>query len=1250
MAEIINNRHLRFFLSSTFQDMEEERNHLIRNTFPKIREMALKYGATITELDLRWGITDDESRLGQVLQICLKEVENSIPFFIGMVGNRYGWTPDLNDINEESIENYPEVPAYIAQGMSITEMEMEYGALGREEDVNAIFFITDEEPTKDICGENYEKLLSLREKIINNGRYPVFTYKSPGDIGNVIEEYIQSILNYLFGESDNTPHEQETELQLRYCQAQAAQYIPISSQSDFLSDWLSSPSRASRILLVKGDKGSGKSALLSYWVQSLCGLNEEDILIIPTFVGHGNNHGSGVYIKTHILKTLKQYINEDESTNDSTNLENSKFDIDKEIENALKKTRKYCFIIIDGIDKISNNEKESFFKWINAGIPPRITIICSSSSDDAITKYLVGNGADIIEIASLDSVQKEYFIREYLAERSKKLNDSDSKSIVQSPLFGNVLALKTMLDTLVLFSKHTHLQNDIQTIMEASTSAKAFYQTILSIYEDEFDAKIVGDVLSYIVVSKHGLLDNEIISICNIIPLEWSQLLLLLRPFFSVEQGRYSINHDIIKEAIETKYLENDICLVNQRKLDLIAFFEGLEESTTALYELPFLYKDVNQMDNLYSHLIRPEVLDIFIERNILAFSSFWKTVHKSTNYRITDYLEKMSIKDSESINVLGYICFNHLNDNKASELFFKEYYKRGEDAQKKFDDLFKVYFNDDSPIGYLETMPEHLRHSGSFCSMGDIKYEEGKYDEALRLYHRALGFIGESDDMYNIESIREKSKHVELFYYRDNEYYRVAYAFSKLGIAYDEIDKKDIACIMYERALQYLEMCEEDHRSLLAEIYHNYAISLEDRDATKTICLFEAALDINKYLLGQHHPSIARTLCSMGAVCADKLNMPQKALECYNSGIEIQEKMNREDRILADLYCNRSKVMTNLELVAFDIKHAIAIYQNLHDLVRIEGAYQMLAYSYFDKEVYESAFLYYLISFWFSFYNNPCSENTLYLKGVVEDLSMLFANSSEKLSSEVQSLFVSFIGLYNKTDDTQIENEFMVGAKIGELAQLMSQSSDLETNNEIFRRIHFILMETRAFCHDFNHLPNLDDSMIEFLLSFIGINEAFNHLFYDFFDSIGISGWLNNEYGKILQWEGICMAMYLKHSVEPQDSNSLMLPLEISCGEFYKSEQSGNSILPRTLHMLNSFIYDVHIPTGNLKNAEKTIDSILIFEPNNELFLDSKAEILFRKGQIKDAVDFVKQVIAIDSTFYPEGNEYLYNKISKYL
>ena len=86
MSNLIENRHIRFFISSTFQDMHDERDYLMKHVFPELRIIAAKRNVTLTELDLRWGVTEEESRLGKVLGICLNEIENSIPFFIGIVG------------------------------------------------------------------------------------------------------------------------------------------------------------------------------------------------------------------------------------------------------------------------------------------------------------------------------------------------------------------------------------------------------------------------------------------------------------------------------------------------------------------------------------------------------------------------------------------------------------------------------------------------------------------------------------------------------------------------------------------------------------------------------------------------------------------------------------------------------------------------------------------------------------------------------------------------------------------------------------------------------------------------------------------------------------------------------------------------------------------------------------------------------------------------------------------------------------
>ena len=76
-----NSRNIRIFISSTFQDMQEERAELVTKVFPELRKIAAARDVTMTEIDLRWGISKEESESGKVIQICMNEIENSRPVF-----------------------------------------------------------------------------------------------------------------------------------------------------------------------------------------------------------------------------------------------------------------------------------------------------------------------------------------------------------------------------------------------------------------------------------------------------------------------------------------------------------------------------------------------------------------------------------------------------------------------------------------------------------------------------------------------------------------------------------------------------------------------------------------------------------------------------------------------------------------------------------------------------------------------------------------------------------------------------------------------------------------------------------------------------------------------------------------------------------------------------------------------------------------------------------------------------------------
>ena len=50
---MMHNNELRIFVSSTFEDLQEEREHLVKNVFPTIRALCYQRGISFTEIDLR---------------------------------------------------------------------------------------------------------------------------------------------------------------------------------------------------------------------------------------------------------------------------------------------------------------------------------------------------------------------------------------------------------------------------------------------------------------------------------------------------------------------------------------------------------------------------------------------------------------------------------------------------------------------------------------------------------------------------------------------------------------------------------------------------------------------------------------------------------------------------------------------------------------------------------------------------------------------------------------------------------------------------------------------------------------------------------------------------------------------------------------------------------------------------------------------------------------------------------------------
>lgn len=103
-------RTFRLFVSSTFEDLREERNALQREVFPRLRRLCAEHGTRFQAIDLRWGVPTEASLDQRTMSICLAEVArcqevSPRPNFLVLLGDRYGWRPLPDAIDASRFES-----------------------------------------------------------------------------------------------------------------------------------------------------------------------------------------------------------------------------------------------------------------------------------------------------------------------------------------------------------------------------------------------------------------------------------------------------------------------------------------------------------------------------------------------------------------------------------------------------------------------------------------------------------------------------------------------------------------------------------------------------------------------------------------------------------------------------------------------------------------------------------------------------------------------------------------------------------------------------------------------------------------------------------------------------------------------------------------------------------------------------------------------------------------------------------------
>ncbi len=118
------------FISSTFNDMHAERDYLVKQVFPRLHDWCERRKLRLVDIDLRWGVTEaDATHNKNVVQVCLDRIDECRPFFLCFLGQRYGWIPKPEDIDEATFRKFPGLTEAVAAQSSVTDIEVLHSAM-----------------------------------------------------------------------------------------------------------------------------------------------------------------------------------------------------------------------------------------------------------------------------------------------------------------------------------------------------------------------------------------------------------------------------------------------------------------------------------------------------------------------------------------------------------------------------------------------------------------------------------------------------------------------------------------------------------------------------------------------------------------------------------------------------------------------------------------------------------------------------------------------------------------------------------------------------------------------------------------------------------------------------------------------------------------------------------------------------------------------------------------------------------------
>ncbi|XP_047732296.1 nephrocystin-3 isoform X5 [Prionailurus viverrinus] len=625
-------------------------------------------------------------------------------------------------------------------------------------------------------------------------------------------------------------------------------------------------------LLVSGGPGSGKSLLLSKWIQ-LQQKNSPNTLILSHFVGRPMSTSSepSLIIKRLTLKLMQHSWSVSALTLDPAKLLE---EFPRWLEKLSARHQGSIIIIIDSVDQVQQVEKH--MKWLIDPLPVNVRVIVSVNVETCPPAWRLWptlhldplNPKDaksiiIAECHSMDIKLSKEQVQEKKLERHCR--SATTCNALYVTLFGKVMARA---------GRAGNLDKILHQCFQCQDTISLYRLALRSIQEslaNDMDKELMKQILCLINVSHNGVSESELMELYP--ELSWAVLTSLIHSLHKMclltyGCGLLKFQHLQAWETVRLEYME-DPTIISSYRQKLINYFTMQLSRDRVTWrsadELPWLFQQQGSKQKLHDCL-----LNLFVSQNL------YKRYEQAEHFRKKSFKIRQKATRRKG-NSYGFALLRR----RALQLEELTLGKDTPDNARTLNELGVLYYlqnNLETADQFLKRSlemrervlgPDHPDCAQSLNNLAALCNEKKQYDKAEELYERAL-------------DIRRRAL--------APDHPSLAYTVKHLAILYKKMGKLDKAVPLYELAVEIRQKSfGPKHPSVATALVNLAVLYSQMKKHIEALPLYERALKIYEDSLGRMHPRVGETLKNLAVLSYEEGDF-EKAAELYKRAMEIKE------------------------------------------------------------------------------------------------------------------------------------------------------------------------------------------------------------------------------------------------------------------------------------------------------------------------------------------------------------------------